>query len=145
MYRVESIRQQSLDVTPATSAYFSWTRGNGVPAALLVVSWLLSLMVLCDVISRNSASVVMEQSLVNCLLLKVYRKLKKNVFGAQTGIEPASFWSPVRRSNPLGYQNSDVRKKFTFNYHFASHFKSLSYTLRVTTIRWPRHMGVVLF
>ena len=35
----------------------------------------------------------------NCLLLKLYRKTQKNVSEPQTGIEPATFWSPVRRSN----------------------------------------------
>ena len=33
----------------------------------------------------------------NCLLLKLYHK-QKNVSEPQTGIEPAIFWSPVRRS-----------------------------------------------
>ena len=48
--------------------------------------------------SSRNVNVILN-ILENCLLLKLYRKTQKNVSEPQTGIEPATFWSPVRRSN----------------------------------------------
>ena len=64
---------------------------------------------------------------VNYLLLKLNRKNQKNISEPrQTGIEPATFWSPVRRSNHFCYQDSDGREpRFTIStmYHERlSHF-----------------------
>ena len=35
----------------------------------------------------------------NCFATQALSQTQKNVFEPQTGIEPATFWSPVRRSN----------------------------------------------
>ena len=60
---------------------------------------------------------------MNCLLLKLYRKLRKNVSEPQTGIEPATFWSPVRvcsnhwatiRLSGLEFRNEKGKTSLTF-------------------------------
>ena len=60
---------------------------------------------------------------MNCLLLKLYLKFRKNVSEPQTGIEPATFWSPVRvcsnhwatiRLSGLEFRNEKGKTSLTF-------------------------------
>ena len=48
---------------------------------------------------KSCQDIVTSCKMENCLLLKLLSQTQKNVSEPQTGIEAATFWSPVRRSD----------------------------------------------